>query len=177
VAAALAGIAAASRGGGEARAEPFNWNFLYGKGQPEAEAKLRGLPAAELVAVLRKDLAEGKYILTGDLTPGVFADDCRFVDPNNAVDGLARYQQALALLFDPAESALEVRDVRVAKDGSAIEADYVASGVLKLPWRPRIAPWSGQITYTLGTDGLVTSQVDVWNISRFDAIRQTFTPR
>ena len=54
--------------------------------------------------------------------------------------------------------------------------DYVASGVLKLPWRPRIAPWSGHITYTLDADGLVASQVDMWNITRIDALRQTFTP-
>lgn len=45
----------------------------------------------------------GKYILTGNLTTAVFADDCRFEDPNNAVSGLARYRQALSVLFDPEE--------------------------------------------------------------------------
>lgn len=27
--------------------------------------------------ILRRDLAEGQYFITGDLTPEVFADDCR----------------------------------------------------------------------------------------------------
>ena len=84
----------------------------------------------------------------------------------------------------------------------------MASGVLKLPWRPAIAPWAGNpnpspdpdpnpdpspspspnpnpaiaswagnITYTLDPQtGLVAAQTDVWNITRLDAIRQSFTP-
>ena len=52
---------------------------------------------------------QGKYILTGNLTSEIFADDCRFVDPNNAVEGLAKYRQALALLFDPAEAWVSKR--------------------------------------------------------------------
>ena len=66
-----------------------------------------------------------------------------------------------------------------AADGAAttIQATYVASGVLKLPWKPYIAPWAGNITYTLDPQtGLVAAQTDVWNITRLDAIRQSFTP-
>jgi len=160
--------------------EPFNWNFLYKDGRAASELeppKRIGLQPAELVSVLRRDLTDGRYILTGKLTPEIFEDNCQFVDPNNAVDGLARYRQALALLFDPEDSFLEVQGVKVAQGNRSIEADYAASGTLKLPWRPRIAPWSGHIVYTLNSDGLIVSQVDVWNITRFDAIRQTFTPR
>jgi len=157
---------------------PFEWGFLWGGGSMGAAAppKRRGLAATEVATSLRKDLKESRYILTGNLDPSIFADDCRFVDPNNAVDGLERYRRALSALFDPAQSSLELLDLRIAPGGASIEADYVASGTLKLPWRPRIAPWSGHIEYTLGNDGLVRSQVDVWNITRFDAIRQTFTP-
>jgi hypothetical protein len=36
---------------------------------------------------------------------------------------------------------------------------------------------SGNIVYTLNSDALIQSQLDEWNITRFDAIRQTFTPR
>ena len=36
---------------------------------------------------------------------------------------------------------------------------------------------SGNIRYSLNAEGLIQSQVDEWNITRFDAIRQTFTPR
>mmetsp|Transcript_28878 Transcript_28878/g.68050 ORF Transcript_28878/g.68050 Transcript_28878/m.68050 type:complete len:219 (-) Transcript_28878:31-687(-) len=165
--------------GSAARAEdrpvvqrPFEWSFLW-KDNPEDGAKRRGLRPAELADILRRDLGDGKYILTGNLTAAIFANDCRFVDPNNAVTGLAQYRQALALLFDPSESFLNLEDVVVVDGG--IQAKYVAGGTLKLPWRPRIEPWSGSIQYTLTSDGLIGSQVDTWNITRFDAIRQTFT--
>ena len=36
-------------------------------------------------------------------------------------------------------------------------------------------PRSGSIRYSFTSDGLIGSQVDTWNITRFDAIRQTFT--
>ena len=159
-----------------ATAAPFEWTLLWGGGSPEAAApKQLRLPATEVAAQLERDLAKNKYILTGQLTPSIFADDCRFVDPNNAVDGLSRYQKALSLLFRPELSELSAVRVSVAGD-KRIVADYVAEGVLKLPWRPRIAPWSGHIEWTLNAEGLVASQVDVWNITRLDAIRQTFTP-
>ena len=74
---------------------------------------------------------QGKYILTGDLTASIFAHDCRFVDPNNAVDGLAKYRQALSFLFDPLESDLRLSEL-VVEDGKRLRARYVASGTLKL---------------------------------------------
>ena len=49
--------------------------------------------------ILRKDLGDNKYILTGQLTPSIFSDDCEFTDPNNSVRGLSKYQQALSLLL------------------------------------------------------------------------------
>lgn len=111
------------------------------------------------------------------MTTSVFSDEARFQDPNNAVDGLSRYKTALSLLFRPEESGLEDVRVTVNQGANTIEADYVAYGTLKLPWRPSIAPWAGHIVYSIDPDsGLVASQVDVWNITRFDAVRQTFTP-
>jgi len=154
---------------------PFNWTAAYGEAAVSAVPKRKGLPATDVAGILENDLKNGKYILTGMLTSSIFDDNARFVDPNNAVDGLSRYQTALSLLFRPELS--ELSNVKVAVTGARIiEVDYVASGTLKLPWRPRIEPWQGHIVYTLNNDGLIASQVDTWNITRFDAIRQTFTP-
>ncbi|EOD41890.1 hypothetical protein EMIHUDRAFT_461024 [Emiliania huxleyi CCMP1516] len=157
-------------------------NELHGESGPlwtKDEALLEP-PGSSLYAAPARDLSEGRYILTGNLTSSLFADDCRFVDPNNAVDGLSRYRQALGFLFEPTRSQLDNVHVRVVAAGSGratIEATYVASGELKLPWRPKISPWSGKISYDVSpVTGLVVAQTDVWNITRFDAIRQTFTP-
>ena len=39
--------------------------------------KLLGLSDDEVLEVLRQDLAEGQYFVTGNLTREIFADDCR----------------------------------------------------------------------------------------------------
>lgn len=153
---------------------PFDWSALW-QGTTDTAPK-QSLTPSGVADVLRHDLADGKYILTGALTPSIFTDACHFEDPNNAVDGTAKYRRAVSLLFDPQESSLDLLSLRVGADGTTIEADYVASGTLKLPWRPRISAWSGHVVYTLNSDGLIASQVDVWNITRLDALRQTFTP-
>lgn len=171
---------AASPAAPPAVGRPFDWSGVWnGDGPGDAALPKRtGLSASEVAAVLARDLSERKYILTGQMSTQVFSDECRFVDPNNAVTGLAKYRQALSLLFDPQQSELSRVTVAVAqgRGGRVIEADYVASGVLKLPWRPRISAWAGHIEYALDDSGLIVSQVDVWNITRLDALRQTFTP-
>jgi hypothetical protein len=42
--------------------------------------KLR-LPIADVAKTLERDLVDGQYFVTGDLTREIFDDRCRFVDP------------------------------------------------------------------------------------------------
>ena len=61
-----------------------------------------------LLAELARDIEKGAtgkggYPISGDLTPEIFRDDCRFVDPTNDVTS-SRYRKALTILFDPNES-------------------------------------------------------------------------
>jgi hypothetical protein len=107
-------------------------------------AKLVGRSAKEVAAILQADIAQRRYLITGELTAEVFADDARFVDPTNDVVGLARYVTALQLLFDPDASTLTLRDIRVTAP-SVIEADYELGGRLRFPWRPRVAPYEGVV--------------------------------
>ena len=79
---------------------PFEWTALW-RGLENDEPKRTGLPVSEIANILRTDLGSRKYILTGDLTTSIFSDSARFIDPNNAVDGLNKYRQALSFLFRP----------------------------------------------------------------------------
>ena len=160
----------------EVATSPFEWSGLWRGVEADPEPKRTGLAASELAKILEADLAQRKYILTGDITTTIFSESCRFVDPNNAVEGLNKYRQALSLLFEPDASTVTDVVVSVGADGRSVQADYTARGVLKLPWHPVIEPWRGHIVYVLNADNLIASQVDVWNITRFDAIRQSFTP-
>lgn len=53
--------------------------------------KRTGLSAEEVAAVLERDLREGQYFVTGDLTREIFADDCRCVgEPASCAASIAR---------------------------------------------------------------------------------------
>jgi hypothetical protein len=141
------------------------------------------VPLADLARVLAHDVQDGStgrggYSISGDLTAEVFADDCRFLDPTNDVVGLARYQKALSILFDPQASsvALVAGPVVDAATGT-ITVRTRSEGVLKLPWRPRIAPWESEVIWTVNSDtGLIQTQTQTWNITAAEALRETFTP-
>ncbi|KAL3145504.1 hypothetical protein ABBQ32_003328 [Trebouxia sp. C0010 RCD-2024] len=125
--------------------------------------------------VLRRDLSEGQYFVTGNLTPEVFADDCRFVDPTNDVTGLSRYRKALTILFDPERSEVKLKQIQVSGPAS-IEADWTLGGYLKLPWQPYVDTIDGHTVYTLNDAGLIQKQEQQWSISAWTALKQSFTP-
>lgn len=105
----------------------------------------------------------------------MFADDCRFRDPTNDIRGLSRYVKALGLLFDASHSAVRLRSIRVTAPDT-IEAEWHLGGYLKFPWHPRVEPFTGRTTYTLNDEGLVAFQDQTWDVSAFEALRESFTP-
>jgi len=137
--------------------------------------KLTGLSPEEIKETLSRNLREGQYFITGDLTPEIFADDCRFKDPTNDIRGLARYVRALGLLFDASYSAVRLRDISVTGPRT-IEAEWTLGGYLKFGWHPRVEPFVGRTVYTLNDHGLISFQDQTWSISAGEALRETFTP-
>ena len=69
---------------------PLDWTAFW-RGSATTAPKQANLPISAVADVLRKDLGDNKYILTGQLTPSIFAEDCEFTDPNNSVRGLSKY--------------------------------------------------------------------------------------
>ena len=137
--------------------------------------KRTDLKAEEVKDVLEKGLRAGKYFINSSGMPTeVFDDDCRFVDPTNDVVGLSRYVKALDLLFVTENSQLDLLEIAVV-DSKTIEAKYVLGGYLKFPWKPCVKPYSGVVTYTLGTSGLVEKQEQTWSISGAEALKETFS--
>jgi len=138
-------------------------------------AKLTGLSPEEIRDILARNLREGQYFITGDLTPEIFADNCRFKDPTNDIVGLARYVRALGILFDASYSAVRLRDIQVTGP-STIEAEWTLGGYLKFPWHPRVEPFIGHTIYHLNDENLIAFQDQTWSISSSEALRETFTP-
>lgn len=140
----------------------------------------------EFVETLTADVRDRQYFVTGRLTEEIFADDCRFADPTTDVVGLSRYLTALAFLFDPARSSVELLGELSSSElpggGLEIVGRYRAQGYLRLPWNPKVAPYEGRIVWTVqGEDGspnagLIVKQTQTWSVSGLEALRETFTP-
>ena len=136
----------------------------------------RRLPIDEVARIIERDLSEGQYFVTGNLTREVFDDRCRFVDPTNDVVGLSRYLTALGLLFDPATSEVTVRSVEVTSP-TTIESVGTLEGYLRFPWHPKVDKYTYFMTHHVDPEtGLIVEQSQTWDISGAKAIAETFTP-
>ena len=140
----------------------------------------------EIKEILRRDLQpveknadgtfRGAYFVTGNVTPGIFQDDCRFIDPTNTTKSLSKYVNALKILFDPENSSVDLRSIEV-KDENTIVGVYDCEGYLKLPWHPRVKPYTGTVTWKTSKNGLIESQTQEWSgVSAAGAIMESFTP-
>ncbi|GJP40534.1 hypothetical protein CLOM_g206 [Closterium sp. NIES-68] len=139
------------------------------------DGKQRGLPIEQVKDLIARDISEGQYFVTGDLTASIFRDDCRFKDPTNDTSGLGRYLAAVSILFDPAYSKQELLSIAVTSDKS-ITATWRLGGYLKFPWQPRVEPFTGSTVYELDDDNLVALHNESWSISPITALVETFTP-
>jgi hypothetical protein len=147
-----------------------------GKVETVGGRKLTNLPPQEVADILARNLRDGQYFVTGDLTPEIFADDCRFKDPTNDVKGLSRYITALGILFDANYSRVQLLDIQVTGPNT-IEAKWTLGGYLKFPWHPRVAPFEGKTVYSMSKEnGLIEMQDQTWSISGAEALKETFTP-
>jgi hypothetical protein len=137
--------------------------------------KLVGLTPDQVKDILARNLRDGEYFITGDLTPEIFSDDCVFRDPTNETKGLSRYVKALGLLFDPSVSAVQLVDIEVTGPRS-IEAQWRMGGYLRFPWHPRVDAFEGRTIYTLNSEGLIALQDQTWSITAGRALAESFTP-
>ncbi|CAH0364191.1 unnamed protein product [Pelagomonas calceolata] len=136
-----------------------------------------------LAKTLARDIEKGAtgkggYPISGDLTPEIFRDDCRFVDPTNDVTSLAKYRKALTILFDPNESSVTlVKGPIIDEAKRTISATVRSVGTLQLPWRPKIEPWESYLVWKIDGDGLIEQQSQTWNVTATSALKQTFSIR
>lgn len=126
------------------------------------------------------------YYITGRLNSTIYKDDCLFdgPDPDMPVRGLRKYLAAASHLFDASKSFAKLLDLEVmpldlekGKFGhGVIIAKWRIEGVLMLPWRPKVQPWTGYTKYHIDKDGLIALHEEKWDISVLEAFLGTAFP-
>lgn len=140
------------------------------------------------------------YYITGKLNSTIYTDDCLFdgPDPDMPVRGLRKYLSAASHLFDAKQSSAELLSLELVQNeegkghghddnfsdgevtggsgGGKIVARWRIEGVLMLPWRPAVKPWTGKTTYHLNEEGLIHFHEEEWDISVLEAFVCTVWP-
>jgi len=152
-----------------------------------ASGKIRGLDVKELHDIIHQDWTKSTdisstgthhrgYYITGKLNGAIYRDDCLFTgpDPDMPVRGLRKYLSAASKLFDHKQSFADLLDLHI--ENNVIIAYWRISGVIMLPWKPRIRPYTGRTEYHIDDDGLIYLHKESWDISVLQAFVSTMWP-
>mmetsp|Transcript_26912 Transcript_26912/g.48937 ORF Transcript_26912/g.48937 Transcript_26912/m.48937 type:complete len:337 (-) Transcript_26912:285-1295(-) len=158
-------------------------------GTPALKAK--HLSIQEIATIIERDwvtlsssnIMDGRklhkgYYITGRLNSTIYRNDCLFdgPDPDMPVRGLRKYLSAAAHLFDSSKSFAELKSLEY-EDDKTIVVRWKLGGVLMLPWRPIVKPWTGTTRYHLDEEGLIYLHDEEWDISAIQAFVYTLFPK
>ena len=156
--------AAAVRSEGAAAADP-----------PATAAKL-SVTLPELTAIVKEDFTARKYLVTGDLTPGVYADDAHFADSNNDFGpGLQSWIRGVKALFVSDRCKLSLTGPVVADEAKRTITfpGWRQVDVFRLPGAPHTPVFTGTTTLTLAPDAnIVIDHTEVWDQAPSEIVSQ-----
>uniref|UniRef100_A0A7S1BSY8 SnoaL-like domain-containing protein n=1 Tax=Corethron hystrix TaxID=216773 RepID=A0A7S1BSY8_9STRA len=123
------------------------------------------LPA--LTKIVTEDFTQRRYLVTGDLTRGVYADDARFADSNNDFGpGLDSWVKGVKALFvsDRCRLALTGPVVADAEGRTIFFSGWRQVDVFRLPGAPHTPVFTGTTTLTLDPiENIVVDHTEVWD--------------
>lgn len=151
-----------------------------------ANPKYLNLELEQLAAIITKDWSakinnsSGKgYYITGKLTKEIYREDCFFdgPDPDMPVRGLKKYLLFASQLFNHQKSRADLlRPVEIDRDENTLIAHWRIEGVINLPWKPHVKPWTGHTVYHLDENNLVEKHIEKWDITVLDAFISVIFP-
>ncbi|MGB7443058.1 MAG: DUF2358 domain-containing protein [Coleofasciculaceae cyanobacterium] len=120
----------------------------------------------DIIQTLKQDYQR----FPNEQTYSIYAPDVFFKDPMNEFRGIERYQKMIGFInhwFKEPQLELE----QIEQSGDTITTRWTLSWTTPLPWQPRIIipGWS---ELKLNANGLISSHIDHWYISRLDVLKQ-----
>lgn len=128
--------------------------------------KLSATPQ-EVLEIVKQDFVDRKYLITGDLTKEVYADDAHFADSNNDFgNGLDSWVRGVKLLFVSDRCKLALTD-DVVLDESARTITFKhwrQVDVFRIPGAPHTPVFNGRTVLTLDpVENIIVDHTEVWD--------------
>ncbi|MCO5595492.1 hypothetical protein L7F22_063391 [Adiantum nelumboides] len=115
------------------------------------------------------------YFVTGNVSSGVYEEDCEFADPAGSFKSLKRFKNNCSNF----RSLLEKSDVKLVKS-EELHDKFVAywrfSCVLKFPWRPILSSTGFTEYYFNAETGRICRHVENWDVPKMALLGQVFKP-
>ena len=125
--------------------------------------------AAQLKQIVTDDFEQRRYLVTGDLTPSVYADDAHFADSNNDFgNGLSSWVRGTKALFVSDHSRLALTGPVVLDEAkrTITFTGWRQFDTFRLPGAPHTPVFTGTTTLTLDpVENLVIDHTEVWDQS------------
>jgi Uncharacterized conserved protein (DUF2358) len=124
---------------------------------------------ADILNTLKDDYAR----FPKDQTYSLYDRNVFFKDPLISFRGVQLYHWMIGFMERAFLNVqMDLHDIR--QEGNQIDMDWTLSWVAPMPWKPPMQI-SGRSELVLNTDGLIQSQIDYWNCSRLDVLKQLFS--
>ena len=129
----------------------------------------------ELTRIVTEDFEQRRYLVTGQLTPSVYADDAHFADSNNDFgNGLKSWTDGVKALFvsDRCKLALTAPVVADEKARTITFTGWRQVDFFRLPGAPHTPVFTGKTTLTLAPDeNIVVDHTEVWDQAPQDIVK------
>lgn len=133
----------------------------------------------ELAKVVEADMVQRSYLITGDLTKAVFADDASFADGNNDFGpGLDSWVAGTKRLFVSDRCKLKLTgEVVYDETARTLTVPWRQVDVFRLPGAPHTPVFTGFTTLTLGPSDdeghvLVVDHTETWDQTPSEILRE-----
>lgn len=139
--------------------------------ESHAEASLSRAEALELI---RRDYDEN-YFISGQGDLSAYAPDCRFADPFASFRGTSRFKRNVSNLGTLLEDvSLEIIDWDERED--SLHTTWRFSGILDLPWKPRLAAAGGTVHVFDPKTGYVVEHIESWDVEPAKVVKNLLKP-
>ncbi|APB34400.1 hypothetical protein GlitD10_2073 [Gloeomargarita lithophora Alchichica-D10] len=120
----------------------------------------------DILSTLREDYAR----FPENQTYSIYAEDMTFADPMMRVQGRKQYQDMIHFLATWFQNIrLELHEME--QQGQVIHTRWTMGWTAPLPWRPRVTV-TGRSELMVNETGQINRQIDYWDCSRWDLLRQ-----
>lgn len=128
----------------------------------------------DAIASLRADY-DANYFVSGAGDLDAYDPDCRFADPFASFRGVERFKRNVSNLGGM------LRDVKLdisewEQEGDTLRTKWKFSGILDLPWKPRLAASGGTTHVFDPITGRVVDHIESWDVSPGDVVRTLLKP-